>query len=536
MTDFAKLLEEIPDEVLERVRFSIPWQEDSQTGTYVDPDNTQSYFSSTSRSDLQQECWSKFNKNPQVNTSVRGMAGRLTGDGFKVSCSDLSIQGIIDETELDWRNRLYSYWPKYVTKAFIDVELFLLLTVHSDKFIEVDYLDPSSIDGAGSDGIYFHRTKKLLPVAYNVQLGDNLGARVIPSIFVARDPNLLRNVEGNSLISEESLAESRSSQYGVNGFSRFIIAWDRGILVRRGISYLRTVIEWLNYYENLKKYEIDHKKASGSFVWAIEMQDMKTFRTWLTLSDEERRKTGIAAKKTPGATLILPPGMKLIAVTPNLPKISDSDTDILSMVVSGLNEPSDVTMGQSKSPYASVKASRGPLSDRVSDEVVYFERWLRYDFWGGIFFLKAKLGEIPETMSTKVAVGFDDKGKVIIKEVKKRPEQLLEISFPLSDIADIESKVKAFLGVKHGGLSEMLGIPRAEIAKRLGFNCYKTFRLDEALEQEIFPELSTGIDQESVQELETKDQETKEEPVAKKADETKPVAKKTIVKKTLNRK
>ena len=226
------------------------------------------------------------------------MAGRLTGDGFKVSCSDLSIQGIIDETELDWRNRLYSYWPKYVTKAFIDGELFLLLTVHSDKFIEVDYLDPSSIDGAGSDGIYFHRTKKLLPVAYNVQLGDNLGARVIPSIFVARDPNLLRNVEGNSLISEESLAESRSSQYGVNGFSRFIIAWDRGILVRRGISYLRTVIEWLNYYENLKKYEIDHKKASGSFVWAIEMQDMKTFRTWLTLSDEERRKTGIAAKKT----------------------------------------------------------------------------------------------------------------------------------------------------------------------------------------------------------------------------------------------
>ena len=96
--------------------------------------------------------------------------------------------------------------------------------------------------------------------------------------------------------------------------------------------------------------------------------------------------------------------------------------------------------------------------------------------------------------------------------------------------------MKAFLGVKHGGLSEMLGIPRAEIAKRLGFNCYKTFRLDEALEQEIFPELSTGIDQESVQELETKDQETKEEPVAKKADETKPVAKKTVVKKTLNRK
>jgi hypothetical protein len=61
----------------------------------------------------------------------------------------------------------------------------------------------------------------------------------------------------------------------------------------------------LNYYENLKKYEIDHKKSAGAYLWIVTMEDPRAFRAWLALTDEQKRKTGIAAKKTPGSTLVL---------------------------------------------------------------------------------------------------------------------------------------------------------------------------------------------------------------------------------------
>ena len=63
----------------------------------------------------------------------------------------------------------------------------------------------------------------------------------------------------------------------LGGYNRFIVAWDRGFLTRRALSYLRTVVEWLNHYETLKKYEIDHKKSCGAYAWTFVFEDVKAF-------------------------------------------------------------------------------------------------------------------------------------------------------------------------------------------------------------------------------------------------------------------
>jgi len=253
-------------------------------------------------------------------------------------------------------------------------------------------------------------------------------------------------------------------------------------------------LEWLNHYENLKKFEIDHKKSSGSYLWIFTFEDPRAFKLWTSLSETDRKKTGIMAKKTPGGTLILPPGVKAEVKNPQLSNISGSDTDILEMVASGMNEPSDVMTGSANGTFASVKASRGPMSDRVSDEVAYFERFLRFDFWANIFFLRNKISDFPEFFSKKEAVAFDDKQEPVFKDVKRRPERLIDISFPISETIDMEARARALLGVKHGNINASLGLPNAELAKRMGIGGYGRMRLRKATEDEYYPELIIEAD------------------------------------------
>jgi hypothetical protein len=338
-----------------------------------------------------------------------------------------------------------------------------------------------------------------MPILYTIKTSDNY--MQIPSIYVAYYPELMDVAKEDNNYSEEYLKGSKSSKFkSIGGFNRFIIAWDKSFITKRNASYLRTTIEWLNYYESLKKYEIDHKKASGAYLWVIRIIEPKAFRTWLSLTDEDKRKTGIMAKKTPGGTLILPPGMEIEVKNPQLPKISETDTDILHMVTSGLNEPEDISTGQSKGTFASVKASRGPMSDRISDEVAYFERFLKFDFYKSIFFLKSKISNFPEFFRVRKAVDFKN-GKPVFEYVKERPEFLINISFPISEVIDAEARARAYLGVKHGSTNDTLGIPNSVIASNLGLgDNYKEMRLKHATEEEDYPELISTLDQESVQE------------------------------------
>ncbi len=505
---------DIPDEVLRRIQFSVPWQYNPSDESYKDPDDFPLRSSGGPKDEyaltvekLQEECWVKFHQNPQVNTSVRGTTGRLCGWGFETTSEVEQIQEAIEEIELDWRNRLYEMWPKFVGRRYVEGELFLALTCHVDGFIEIDFNDPSCIGkgstGTDGKGILYHPTKSTLPLFYSVSNESALFSEQIPSIYLARDPALYEIAAKTTFFSEK-LQKNSKDRHKIfkkfNSFNRFMLFWNSGFLTKRAISHLRTVLEWLNHYENLKKYEIDHKKSSGAYVWVITMEDPKTFRIWLSLSDEDRKKTGIMAKKTPGGTLVLPPGMKLEAINPSLTAIREQDTDIMQMAVSGLNEPADVTLGTAKGTFASVKASRGPMSDRVSDEIAYFDRWLRYDFWGSIFFLKQQIAGFPEWFKVRECVGFNSEQEPIFKTVKRRPEQLLDISYPVSEIIDFESRAKGLLGVKHGPISETLGVPLSEVAKRLGIGGYGRQRLRYETEKNKYPELVYTLDAESIQE------------------------------------
>jgi len=514
--ELEEQLANIPDEVLSKIAFSMPWQHDPDTGTHRDPDGFDSPLGvdkeedSVYREALQKTSWIKFHENPQVNTAIRGLVGRLTGGGFETTSGIFEIQEQIELTEKDHRNRLYHFWPKYMGRFNIEGELFLCLTIHIDGFVEIDFIDPSNMGE-----IIFHSRKALMPLFYNVMInGDN---EQIPSIYIARYPELIRDAK-KSLdppfnITEQQQSKSRKHVYKPLGsYYRFIVATDKGFITHRATSYLRTILRWLNHYEDLKNYEIDHKKSSGAYTWVFSFENVADFRVWLALNDEDRRKTGIMQKIEPGCRLFLPPGMKLEAKNPNLTSIRDQDTDILQMVTSGLNEASDVTTGTPAGSYSSVRATRGPMSDRVSDEVAYFDRFLKYDFWSSIFFLKGAVRKFPKYFEVEEAISFkstekkNEEGETeykvepIFKKIKKRPEDLIDISYPVSETIDYEGRTKAFLGAKHGPVSETLGIPSEDVAKKIGAGNYERLRLRKATEDKRYPKLVYTVDSESLQE------------------------------------
>lgn len=521
--EVEKFIMDMPDEVLSKIQFAVPWQYNVIDGVAEGAKDEDGFpiqlgvkkgDAKATREYLQKECWNKFHRNPQINTSVRGLTGRLTGWGYETTSGIEKIQDAIEEIELDPRNRLFSYWPKFVGRALIEGELHLTFTCHSDGFIEVDFTDPILISQHGKDdtGIIYHPTKTNFPLFYNVCDDQGRLAYQIPSINIARYPELVQlpatgkgyiNLTDYSSYDPKLQKNSRSRKKkfkAFGGYYRFMVSWDRGFITRRAVSYLRTVLEWLNHYENLKKYEIDHKKAAGAYVWVFSFENPRDFKMWLTLTDEERSKTAVLQKKTPGGSLVLPPGMTCEAKNPNLTSIKEQDTDIMQMVTSGLNEASDVTTGTSSGTFASVKASRGPMSDRTSDEVADFDNFQKYDFWGSIFFLKSKIIDFPSHFSVNEAVSFDDKGEPVFKRKRIRPEQLIDISYPISETANFEGRAKGLLGVKHGPVSESIGVPASEVAKRMGLGGWARGRLRKATEDKNYPELVYNVDAESLQE------------------------------------
>jgi len=512
----VELLDLLPEDVLTKIGFSFPWQTTpSAPTTEVDEDGFTitigrgTGVNSLTFQKIQNECWNKFLDSPQVHTSVWDTIGRVTGDGFEISSDIYELNNYLKKIANDPRNNLYTNHTKHFGRGLVEGELYLVLTLHDDGFVEVDFRDPGTVTGIGksqNDGIVCHPRKANMPLFYSFQ--DNDGEfgnnhQFIPSIYLAYYPELwdewvVKHQQFNAELFKPSRSPKRMYKK-FNGFKQFVIQWDRGLFTGRNLSHLRTIIKWVNFYENLKQYEIDHKKASGAYLWVVKMQDPKAFRLWLSLSDEDRKKTGIMSKKVPGGQLILPPGIDIEVKNPQLPKISEADTDILHMVTSGLNAPEDVITGQSKGTFASVKASRGPQSDRVSDLCAYFGRFLIMDMYRPILFLAAEAGAIAKTYTVEECIDYKDQ-EPVFKKVKKEPYELVYVDFPSSEVSDYEGRAKGLLGVKHGSLNKTLGISNESLAKKMGFRNYRRERLLAASEEKRFPELLPEVDQETSQE------------------------------------
>ncbi len=520
-------LKNVPDELLQS--FSFPLMGGSVSRITKDEDG----FSVVSESNLtdlhalQEQCWLKAEKNPQINSHVRDTMGRMAGWGFSFNAQINELQKDIDELCEDPRNDLYQKIPKFCARTEIEGELFLCYTLHDDGFIEVDFIAPSKIRGGGDkdSGIIFHPTKQDFPLFYCVNFdGVNDSALqdnqvLIPSINICYYPELEETVKNHGSYRVDKLKYAKAKNPNkkaykdINGYCRFIVHWNKGFLTKRNASHIKTTIEWVNHYETLKNYEINHKKSSGAYLWVIMMDDIRAFRGWLNLSEEERKKTGIMHPKDPGGTLVMPPGMRLECVNPKLTSISDQDTDIMQMVSSGLQKPQDVMLGDYRSSYASVKASQGPQGDRINDELHYLKLFLTYDFWRPICWLRSLAKpDFKFYRSVEEVVDFKNK-EPVKKRVKKEVYKLIDICFPTSRIEDIESISKALLGSKHASIADTLGIPRSIIAQRLGFNNYQSMRKMKATEDETLPETLSVMDQEAAQE------KKEAEPVGDKSDQ-----------------
>jgi hypothetical protein len=508
----VNLLDSLSDDMLKSFSFPI-FTQGRATERVVDADGFPEVSSEHLHNlhELQKLCWDKAESNPQINSHVRDFMGRMAGWGFGFSSDYLKIQTAVDEIMEDPRNDLYQTFPKFVARSEIEGELFLMYTLHTDGFVEVDFIAPRTIRGGGDNGsgIIFHPTKQTFPLFYLAQFknrtkeGTESNTVLIPSINIAYYPELEKDVEDHPSYEVDKIRKSKSDDpvYAqFNGYYRFIVHWNRGFLTQRNISHIRTTIEWVNYYEALKKYEIDHKKSSGAYLWVIKIDDTQAFRRWLSMSEEDRKKTGVMQTKDPGGTLVLPPGMSVSVENPKLPNISDQDTDIMQMVSSGLQKPQDVMLGDYRSTYASVKASQGPQGDRINDELHYFKLFLQYTFWRPIFFLRSVAKpEFKLYRYIRETIRFEN-GEPVYGRVKKEVYKLVDICLPVSRLEDIESIAKAFLGSKHASVIDVLGIPRREIARRLGFPNYGKLRKEKSMEDEEFPETLSVADQESVQE------------------------------------
>jgi len=503
---FVDQIDELSDEVLGEIVASMPWggaTESGQTTTDVDGFEMLGLKKDFSNfQDMQLEIWKKFIHNPQINSYIRDYMGRLTGSGFEQGSDNLIVSKKMQEIITDPRNALYSNMSKYVARSEIEGELYLCLSVHPNGFIEIDFMDPATLSNGGTDssGIYYHKTKQNFPLWYEFALDEaNLAAEkvVIPSINIAHFPDLRTTANDYDSLAVANLAKSKSSEKkykALGGFKRFIVEWNKGFLTPRNISHLRTTIVWINHYENLKKWEIDHKKSSGAYLWVVEISDQKALRTWLKMTETQKSETGLSAKKQPGGTMILPPGIKLQCINPKLTTISDADTDIMNMVVSGLNTPEDMVTGVTKgSTFAGVNATRGPQADRVSDQITYFKRFLTFDFWRSIFMLSSAVSKFPKIIKVREAVDFKKK-KPVFKLVDRQPWELLNIEFPISQMSDPESSAKANLGSKHGPLTESLGISAEDVAKKMGIGGYRDKRLKAATEEETYPELKSSYE------------------------------------------
>lgn len=468
--------------------------------------------------ELHSEVWRQYVESPFVGTSVRDTVGFLTGQGFSVTSGEEDVDDIIYETDHHFANKLYRRHKTYATQRTVSGELHLILTVNlrarnGKGLVEVDWADPKEITG-----IRFHPTKTRMPLLFRIGDGDK--AELLPTIDIIHGgAGLLRAsqhedcpVYGACDFDRIRLNKNRSNDPKLapfKGYKRFVVEWEGSSLTMRELGTLRSVIVWSNFYTLLKLIEIDHKRAMSSFVWNLHFEDKDAFDAYWALDPERRAQMGLEKPKKTGATVISPPGSTMKAISPQLPSLSGQDTDIKEAMVGGLNQPSDAVTGTSDGTYASVKASRGPWGARMQDVQEEYRKFLVHDLYGNILTIHRMIFKLKKTHTGKKVVGFDSDRKPILKTRALRMDDLVLVDLPLFDAGDFEKLVKAWLGTKHPGAANALGISNAYVAARMGIQNYGKQRRAFETEQEMYPPLKKEADQEATQEQSLTDGEEK---------------------------
>ena len=474
---------------------------DSLSGSFRDPDGApmsgenlidavvgMSTGGDNSYEALYEACWKSYKSSPFVQTAVNDFCDSVTGDGFEITSSIPRIRKLLESHYSDFRNKLYCRYRQFLLHYRVTGENYTCLTLSNDApFVEVDYIDPITVKK-----IYFHPDKTHMPLWYKIKKNDEIF--YVPSINLAYAPSLIDDKKIKTLINEIKI-DNKFRFYGnkndpkfrsLRGNTMFIVDWEGEYITERPISKLRTIIAWNNLYTMLKLIEVDHKRSNAAYVWRVRPENQEAFDFLVGLDKETLKKIGLIGQKTPGSTVFEVPGCHLDAVGPALQPISGQDSDILEMVVSGLNTPSDIVTGSSDGTFASVKSTRAPLVERIR----HFQNWhmilTKYEFWKPVLFLHSAAYSFPKQFKTSRVVGFKNK-KNVEALVPSDPWELLDFSYPQNENQERAGLVSEALGSKNDG-TVGFGISHSTSARRFGVGNYHNERLKLATENMKYPD------------------------------------------------
>ncbi len=488
--------------------------------TYVDtvdytvtPEDTEKPSEQSWR-DIQKLCYSKYRNFGPLRAAIDAKADFAAGHGFSVYSTELTINEFLKDLFFSRRNRLYFQCPGWIVRMQAEGELFLLLAFDDEGTATIRVMEPSKIGESDDTGLLTNPDDVTHTLFY-VYEGKN-GRELIPDISIMyNSTEYLKIARGIDGYNEEETKNSRSARHrNIGGFRRFIIHWKNltGIMeYKRDTSYFMAVLEAINLYWNAIKWELDHKKAQTAYTIAVTFEDspqgLRAWFAWKNMSDEDKDKTGLTKPLTPGSKVVLPPGMSIDIKSPQLPRISGENQDLLNISGAGAKTPYDLWQGQSAgATYASLRASRPPFILDIENLQHKFEMFMRYEVLRACIFAKVQMGGRFTALSGKdyklegsykeqwVEDVVDGEPKVV--EIDVEPVEKIKFTFPqIKLLDDPDQLANGLFGSKHAGVYGA-GVSAETAVKRFGIQDYEREKRKQMIERMRYGELMPGADAE----------------------------------------
>lgn len=448
--------------------------------------------------ELQKKCWELYRTFGPISAAVNSKADYTTGYGFSVYSPVLDIRLWLHDAFYSYRNRLYASLTGWTIRMLAEGELFLLLVFDEEGKATVRVFEPERIGkGSKNDGLLTNPDDVTHTLFYEY-FYTRQDSELIPDISIAFNPEILKTVNLKGIEGYEEAKTTRSKGAGnkfknVGGFRRFIIHWKNltGIHeYKRDLSVISTVLEAIHLYWNAIKWQLDHKKAQCAYTNVVGFQDSPqgriAYSLWKSLSEAERKATGLTGALTPGSTVFLLPGMTFEVKAPQLAKLEGENQDLINVAGAGVRSPQDLFQGQaSGSTYASLKASRSPLEVEIKNTQYKLRNFLLYEFLRACFLVASRVGSFPETFKKEDVAEFKD-GNPVFKTIDVDPIEMVELTFPEITFEDkLEGVAGAYLGSKHTGIRS-IGISDKRIAEKMGIGDLARQRAERALEERTY--------------------------------------------------
>jgi hypothetical protein len=470
---------------------------------------------------LQKKGWEIYKGFGPLRAAIDSKADYVTR-GLEPFSTDYAINAFLQDIWFSPRNELYERVPSWMIRMFAEVEVFVLLVFDDDGNVTIRNLEPAHIgrnekdyglitdpDDISTTLFYVHKTPK----------GEEIipdGRFILDTEFMVERAKALGKDLDTSLISP--LTKS-SKHKALGGYRRFVLHW-RNLTgeknVPRDTSSVSAIIEFINLYIMATKWELDYKKSLCAYTIVITFDTSPAgklaWHVWSQMTDEQKAKTNLTKPLTPGSKVFLLPGMGIEIKSPNLPKISGSNEDLLFITGAGARSPQDLWQGQSAgATHASLRASRHPLMMEVETLQKKLDNFLRYKLLRCCFAAKLKMGKgfVPyswmggankgkelrlEETYTKLWPENLQGGEASFSEKPCEPIDKVEFTFPTINLDTDANMGTLYFGSKHTGLYGGK-VSLKTIMEKAGVKAYRKEVFEHLVERQEFGGLPTAPDQ-----------------------------------------